>query len=185
MLASGATHEPAGQVLLRAGTPLNRKRTEEFLIHLGYAVLDQAGPGEAGAAGQPDVIVVLADGEGSSIARFIPQAVAEEPPPPVIVFGPAGGGDWRTRALKAGAFACLSLEAPAEERAGLLAAASRYRAALVEIRTLRQEANTLCTNLLKSFGDEASKLKIAVKQRQEIQKAIQDLRNRLVKEFVL
>ena len=185
MPTSGATQEPDSQVLLRAGSPLNRKQTEEFLRRLGYAVLDQTGPEEAGAAGQPDVIVGLADGEGVSIAQFIPQALAEESPPPVIVFGPVGGRDWRTRALEAGAFACLSLEAPVEERAGLLAAATRDRAAQLEIRTLRQEANTLCTNLLKSFGDEAGKLRIAVQERQEIQKAIEDLRNKLRKAFVL
>jgi hypothetical protein len=130
----------------------------------------------------PDVILVVAGSEPLEAALC--RAEGPEPLAPVLVFGPAAAGEWRRTALEAGAFACLSVEAPAEEVAALLLAAGRYRAAQLELELLRRESDVLFTNLLEAYGEGAVELRAAVEERQRYQDELERIKSRIIR-FIL
>ncbi|MCW5980210.1 MAG: hypothetical protein KIT09_19155 [Bryobacteraceae bacterium] len=176
MVSAAASTQPVlGRVFLQAADPDARRRAEDFLTRLGCVVCG----GEPAGRETPDVIVIVASDGGEAISNHFPN---EEYPPPVVVFGaPNGDAPWRRAALEKGAFACLPLDAPPEERACAVLAARRFRAAQIEIMTLRRESDRLCTGLLTSYGEEAMKLRDAQKERQEVQEALDAIRARILR----
>ncbi|MCP5113957.1 MAG: hypothetical protein GY953_24250, partial [bacterium] len=82
------------------------------------------------------------------------------------------------------AFACLSWEAPREERASLLAAASRFRAAQREIQIVRRESDYVLTRLLTSYGEEAEKLRGAIEDREAIKEDLERIRSRILRSIL-
>ncbi|MCP5114359.1 MAG: hypothetical protein GY953_26310, partial [bacterium] len=133
--------DSVGGILLIGHDSSGGRQTAKFLEQLGYKVL-----GEVPDNAEVEMVVIAA---GASLDAQAPlEAGQGEYPPPLVVFGPANGEAWRREALEAGAFACLSWEAPREERASLLAAASRFRAAQREIQIVRRESDYVLTRLL-------------------------------------
>lgn len=177
MSSSQNTDEPVGRVLLLASDPGRRGQISQFLEQLGYVVMDAAPE-----ASQLESIVIAV---GASLETEAPiEASQGDYPPPMIVFGPANGDNWRKKALAAGAFACLSWEAPVEERASILAAASRFRAAQREIQIIREESNLLTTGLLQSYGEEAQKLQMAIEEREETREDLERIRKRILRSIL-
>ena len=174
---NNGTEEPLGRVLLQAADPDRRRQTSEFLEHLGYVVADDDAPNHG-----TDIIVVSTSSSPGPVIP--PEALAGDYAPPLIVFGPVGGKEWRRWAIESGAFACLSWEAPFEERVGLLSAASRYREAQKEIQVIREESNSLITRLLQTYGEEAEKVHIAVDERRKTQDALDRIRKRIIRSIL-
>jgi hypothetical protein len=165
-----------GIVCLKAPEKTLRRQMAGFLRQLGYRL---------GSSAHEEVdLVIVVVAEGQSPATGLDGVDSSEFPVPVLVFGPAENRWWRKAALEAGAFACLSLEAPVEEKASLIFAASRYRAAQIEIQVLRRESDVLFTNLLRSYGEEAEKLKSALQERKQYQEELELIKNRIL-QFIL
>ena len=171
------TKDPIGGVLLIASDSVQRSQTGEFLQQLGYAVMDEPPEGS-----ELEIVVIAA---GSALDVESPIAASKgEYPPPLVVFGPANSGTWRKEALEVGAFACLSWEAPVEERASVLAAASRFRASQREIQIIRRESEFLTTQLLQTYGEEAQKLQMAVEEREETKEDLERIRKRILRSIL-
>jgi len=169
----------AGGALLVSAGAAHRRTLADLLRKVGYSLLDAAEFGDA----RPDLIVVVAESDGDDFTRYL-AAGDMRTSPPAIVFGPAKAKQWRKTALQAGAFACLSLQAPVEEKIGLLAAAGRYRAAQREIEMLRKEADIVIQGLLESFGAEAEKLQNVVQEAENVRETLEDVQNRIIRSML-
>ncbi len=174
---TAAEQDARPRALLRAAEERSLAGITAVLAELGY---DPCSPGESLSA--PDLIIVVAGCEPLDPETC--RATGFQPPPPVVVFGPAALGQWRRAALQAGAFACLSLEAPVEEKTALLLAAGRYRSAQLELELLRRESDVLFTNLLEACGEGAVELKAAVEERRRYQDELERIKNRIIR-FIL
>jgi hypothetical protein len=166
------TPQAAIKVQLVTDDSSQRTLLVDFLARMG------CDPVNAGA--EADIVVVLAGAELEQTLSSIPDA---EYSPPVLVFGPPAG-EWRRVALESGAFALQSLDAPEEERASLVFAAYRFRVAQQEIRMIRQESELVCEGLLRSYGEEAQKLRGAVRERREVEETLERIRNRIIKSIL-
>lgn len=184
MAPAEASQQPLAKVLLRAADPDQERCAEEFLRRLGYSFVTSP-PSFADLNGSPDIILLIAGSGVETITDYFSKRPSLEYPPPVVVFGASElGGEWRKAALDNGAFACLSIEAPVEERACAVVAASRFRAAQMEIKMLRRESDLLCTRLLTSYGEEVQKLRAAQKERREVQEALESIKNRILRSIL-
>ncbi len=88
----------------------------------------------------PEFIVLALDRAETLPMNQIRSIVERDSTVPVIVCGPSYSTGWRKMALEAGAFACVSRDTPFADQLNVIAAATRYRAARLEIRKLREEA---------------------------------------------
>ena len=172
-MLNGPLDETIGTVLLSAADTASSEEAAKFLVHLGYRIAE--------GTSVPDLVVQI-----TGAAELAPPEVATqgEYPPPMVVFGPPGAGEWRKRALEQGAFACMSLDAPIEERASLLAAASRYREAQKQVRTVREESNEIITHLLTTYGEETERHHTAVEERKEAQASLDRIQRRIIRSIL-
>lgn len=172
---------PVTRVLLLDGDPQDCAGLRSLLTAAGLAVLpDPATPPES----QPDVVLVVLAGDCLNETRITPWTNNRPSPVPVVVFGPSAGGVWRRLALASGAFACLSCDAPWPERLSVVAAAGRYRAALLEIELIRRETEIVVHGLLTSYGEEAEKLRDAASEADRIRDSLDEVRNRIIRSLL-
>lgn len=157
-----------------------------MLEHLRYSVVEPADFAAEGKAadGDPDLVVIVIDGDEADVPLLIRQAAVFESRPPVLVFGPDKARKWRRAALRAGVFACLSLEAAFEERISLVAAATRYHAAQKEIRMLRRETDIVVQGLLESYGIEAENLRKVRREAQQARESLEAVQMRIIKSML-
>jgi len=127
-----------------------------------------------------EVVVVLLDHDHPEPGALDGLRRNEEYPPPIVVFGPPRGKKWRRDALDAGAFACLSGNAPRADQAGLVSAASRYRAAQMENQLIRRETDIVVQGLLESFGSEAQKLQKVVREAKGVRESLDEVQKRII-----
>ena len=177
---------PASTVLLVAGDSKQRSEWFALLRAMGYTVVpdeDTTRGGAGGIAVPIDLIVLLAPADVALAVKLIREMPQGENAPPLVVFGAASGAKWPKRALQAGAFAYLHLDAPAEEQAGLLAAASRFRQMQVKIQLLLEESERMCSDLVGSFGQNSEKLHQTIEEARKAQQALQGMQAKIVKAF--
>ena len=170
----GLNGRPLGKVELIASDAGQRRGAADLVERLGYVLIEEG-------SGVGDVVLLVARND-EAVAAYFSKLSRGDYPVPVIVFGPSRtDGDWRRVALENGAFACLAFDAAVEERACVLMAASRFRAAQMEVEMLRRESDLLCTRLLTHYGEETQKLRAAQKERREAQEALESIKNRILR----
>ena len=174
---------PSAKVHLIAGDAHLRSRWSTLLRTMGYAVIGDSAPQQASERETADLIVLLTPEDEAAAVELIQETTQGEHTPPVVVFGPASGGKWPKRALQAGAFAYLPRDARAEEQAGRLAAAVRFRQMQVKVQLLMDESERLCADLVGSFGHNSEKLQHTKQEVEKAQKALQGMQARIIKAF--
>jgi hypothetical protein len=187
--AASKEQSASGQILVLGGTPSQRAQLAEEATRSGHQVhTEQAAPAATGNGSWTwadlDAVLIVAEERDQGWAELIQQIRPESASPPLVVLGPASGTAWRGRALKAGAFLCASLEAPAEELESILSAVTRYRSLEKEINLLRVECERICLGLLKSYGHAAANLKNTTEEVEALQRSLRDIRNQIIRAFV-
>lgn len=171
------------RVYLSSSRAKLRDEVAALLWEAGYEVLER-NPAIR-AAGEYEVAIVLLDHDHPD-----PTAVSAFPhdqgdqSPPVVVFGPPRGRKWRREAMEAGAFACLSGNALREDQLGMVGAASRYRAARIELLLIRNETEIVMRGLLESFGSEAQKLQSVVKEAEHVRESLAEVQRRIIRSML-
>ena len=136
--------ESAATVQLISSDANLRSEWYALLRAMGYAVIQHAAPqqnGEKSASKRVDLILLLSAGDEAATVELIRQTAQGDQAPPVVVFGAVAGMKWPKRALEAGAFGYLPLDAKVEQQAGLLAVAVRFREMQVKVQLLSMKAN--------------------------------------------
>ena len=161
----------------------HRDEVASLLAEAGYEVLEQ-NPAIR-ATGEYEVVVVLLDHDHpdpGAVSAF-PRNEGDQSPP-VVVFGPPRGRKWRREAMEAGAFACLSGNALRDDQLGMVGAASRYRAAQIELLLIRNETEIVMQGLLESFGSEAQKLRSVVKEAEHVRESLAEVQRRIIRSML-
>jgi len=157
-----------------------------LLKAMGYTVVrdDRAATrGGDGAEVPIDVIVLLTPAEENAAVGLIEQFAKGEHTPPVVVFGAASGIKWPKRALQAGAFGYLHLDAPVQEQAGLLAGAVQLRQMQLKVQLLIEESERLCASLVETYGQNSDKLQHTLQEARKAQEALRGMQAKIVKAF--
>ena len=178
--------ESAATVQLISSDANLRSEWYALLRAMGYAVIQHAAPqqnGDKSASKRVDLILLLSAGDEAATVELIRQTAQGEQAPPVVVFGAVSGMKWPKRALQAGAFAYLPLDANVEQQAGLLAAAVRFREMQVKVQLLLDESERLCADLVGSYGQASEKLTDTREEAQKAQKALQEVQAKIIKAF--
>ncbi len=184
ILKKSAQNRTAGKVVLRARDSGRWEDERRLLARLGYSVTGNASSESGGAEDPVDLILVFLEDNEDDCAMLAKLPAGKQAAPPVLVFGPATGSEWRRSALRAGAFACASAAAPVEDRIALLSAASRYNAAQIEIRMLREETELVVQGLLESFGSEAASLRKVTQEAENVRKSFEEVQNRIIRSML-
>ncbi len=175
----------AGHAWLQAARAADRRKLGGLLEHLRFSVLDPAAfPAGEKVTPEPDVVIVVVDGDEADVELLAGRVPAFESSPPIVVFGPARARTWRKSALRAGVFACLSLESPVEERISVIIAASRFQAVQKEIQLLRRETDLVVQGLLESYGAEAEQLRQVVAEAQRARASLEAVRKQIIKSML-
>lgn len=153
-----------------------------LLEDAGYRILEETG--KKRSSSEPTVVLLLLDHDTPDIDALDRFVGGGEYPAPVVVVGPGRGKKWRRAALQAGAFACLSGNAPREDRIGIVAAANRYRALQLEIQIIRRESDIVMQGLLESFGSEAVRLKSVMSEAESVRASLEDVQTRIIRSML-
>lgn len=170
------------RILLIASRQIDRSAAMGLFRATGYQLMEPAA-GQP-AKDEPDVILVILDHDHPHTDMLPGLRQEGSYSPPVVVFGPPRGKKWRRAALGAGAFACLSGNAPRDDKIGMVAAASRYRASQLENQFIRQETDIVVQGLLESFGSEAQKVKRVVKEAENVRESLEEVQNRIIRSML-
>jgi DNA-binding NtrC family response regulator len=157
-----------------------------LLRAMGYAVLRDAVPQRSDAAKDTtpiDLILLLSPTDEAATVDLITQTTQGEQTPPVVVFGKPSGVKWPKRAIQAGAFGYLPMDAKLEQQAGLLAAAVRFREMQKQVQLLVNESERLCGELVGSYGQTSEKLAGTMEEVQKAKQALQDVQAKIIKAF--
>lgn len=177
---------PSANVQLISSNADLRSEWYALLRAMGYAVIQHAAPqqnGEKSASKPIDLVLLLSPGDEEATVELIRQTVQGDQAPPVIVFGAVSGMKWPKKALQAGAFGYLPLDAKVEQQAGLLAAAVRFREMQLKVQLLLDESERLCADLVGSYGQASEKLTDTMGEAQKAQKALQEVQAKIIKAF--
>lgn len=102
----------------------------------------------------------------------------------VVVCGPAGEQEWRSKALVAGATGCVSPNTPAEDQRTVFVTAVNYSVERDHGRRVRQQSEQLCFELASVIGSTSEELLAAKDTARRVHSSLEDLRNRIVRIFV-
>jgi DNA-binding NarL/FixJ family response regulator len=178
---------PPGRTLVLAAEPTHREQLTAVVRGFGHDVIHDApdfGSGETDGWAEIDAVLIIAEERDSHWTRRAQRIHNHSAAPPIVVLGAPSGPTWRGRALQAGAFVCVSREAPAEELQSIVSAAIRYRALVKDNTLLRVECERICMGLLQSYADVATNLKDTTEEVEALQRKLHEIRNRIIRAFV-
>lgn len=178
---------PAGRMVVLAAEPAHCEELTALIRGFGHDVIHHepgSGNGESHAWAEIDAVLIVAEERDSHWVGHTKKIQDEAAAPPVVVLGSPTGPTWRRRALEAGAFVCVSREAPHEELQSIVWAAIRYRALVKDNNLLRVECERICMGLLQSYADVATNLKDTTEEVETLQRNLHDIRDRIIRAFV-
>ena len=141
-------------------------------------------PSDVAAKIQPDLIIVARARENSTLDKQIRRLLKNSDLPPIVAFGSPIEENDEDDDRESPVFVCLSHLVSPEDRLRVLEAAGKYRAVVKDNQLIRSEAERVCFDLLRAFGETTEKLHLRTEEVHRIQNILEDTHARILKAFM-
>jgi len=174
-------------VLLLSDDPAIRDSLVRLLQEANYCVVESGqdeSPSDLAAKIQPDLIIVARARENLTLDKQIRRLLKNSDLPPIVAFGSPIEENDEDGDRESPVFVCLSHHVSPEDRLRVLEAAGKYRAVVKDNQLIRSEAERVCFDLLRAFGETTEKLHLRTEEVHRIQSILEDTHARILKAFM-
>ena len=145
---------------------------------------DGESAGELAAKAELDLIVVARSQGNRRLEKQIRGLLKNSNLPPVVVFGSPIKEEGREDDRASPVFVTLSRQVSPEDQLRVLEAAEKYGVLVRDNQLVRSEAERVCFDLLRVFGETTEKLNLRTEEVHRIQDILEDTHARILKAFM-